>query len=124
MAKADDWMARYHARQERQKQHSERLVEYLVPALRFLGVTLVSVEFDGYGDDGEIKDAVIDETPQAGLPEGLDGAIEAACSYALPGGWEINAGSCGIWFIDVEKGKSRLDIEYRDDDEDFDEDED
>jgi hypothetical protein len=96
MADSDDWMARYHARQERLKQHSDHLAEYLVPALRFLGVTFVTVEFDGYGDSGQIEEVKFDGQGAAGVPEGMRDAVETACYYGLPGGWEINAGSTGF----------------------------
>ena len=118
----DDWMARAQARHDRHKQYSDRLAEYLIPALRFLGVEFVSVEYDGYGDDGEIQDADFAPTPEAGLPEGIDSFAERACGFALPGAWEINAGSYGVWTIDVEKGKTRLDHEWRDEDDFEDED--
>jgi hypothetical protein len=123
MADIDDWLARSRARDQRLKQYSERLAEYLVPALRFLGVEFVSVEFDGYGDDGQVHDAEFAPTPEAGVPEGIDSFAERACCFALPGAWEINAGSYGVWKIDVERGRAVLDHEWRDED-DFEDDED
>jgi hypothetical protein len=115
MAK-DDWMARYRARQERQKLYGEQLVVYALPALRFLGVTSVTYRFDGEGDSGTVVDAEFEEAPEAGLPEGLEKLLEQACYCALPGGWEIDAGSSGHWFIDVEDGKTDLEIEWREED--------
>jgi hypothetical protein len=117
MAKQDDWMAQYEARERRQQAHSERLAEYLVPALRFLGVETVQIEFDGYGDEGDVHDATFGGPRREDVPEALAEMLEAACCYALPGGWEVNAGSYGVWCLDVEAGKARLDMEYRDEDD-------
>ena len=113
----DDWMARYRAQQERQKVYGEQLVQYALPALRFLGVTYVAYRFDGEGDSGQVVDCEFEDAPEAGLPEGLEKFLERACNCALPGGWEIDAGSSGHWFVDVEDGKTDLEIEWRDEDE-------
>ena len=121
MAK-DDWLARYEARQEQRKQYSERLAEYLIPALRFLGVEAVFIQFDGSGDSGEVQKPSFEGAPAAGVPEGLSELAEHACYYALPGGWEINAGSSGDWTIFVEEGYADLDVEWRDELDEPDED--
>lgn len=120
MAKENEWLARYYARQEQQKLYSEQLASYVVPALRFLGVRAVSFAFDGAGDSGDVQKAEFDGAPAAGLPEGLEELLDHACYYALPGGWEINAGSSGAWEIDVEEGTSDLEIEWHEE-EDYDE---
>ena len=121
MADDDEWLKRYHAAQERQRRHSERLAEYLAPALRFLGVTAVIVEFDGYGDSGEVQAPVFEwreeiesEGEPDDLPEGLIGFVERACRRALPSGWDDSAGSWGEWVIDAEEGTSELVLYWRD----------
>jgi hypothetical protein len=121
MAKEEDWLARYRAQQERQKLYGEQLVQYALPALRFLGVTYVEFGFDGEGDSGQIQSFEFEDAPEAGLPEGLDKLLERACYFALPGGWEINAGSSGYWFVDVEDGETDLEIEWREEEENEDE---
>jgi hypothetical protein len=115
MAADEEWLKRWRAAQERQWRHSERLAEYLIPALRFLGVDAVGVEFDGYGDQGDVQQPVFEGGPEE-LPEGLSAFVESACRWALPGGWDDNAGSCGEWIIYVESGFSDLEFEWRDED--------
>jgi len=123
----DDWLKRFRARQQRQRQHSEDLAKYLAPALDFLGVAGVIVEFDGYGDEGEVQPPVfewregaeIEGEPRHHLPEGLLPFIEEACRWALPAGWQDNAGSRGEWIIDVEDGVPELELSWRH--EEFDE---
>jgi hypothetical protein len=118
MAEEDAWLIRYRKRQEQQKQYGEQLVQYAVPALRFLGVSYVAYRFDGEGDSGSVVETEFEDAPEAGLPEGLERFLESACYCALPGGWEINAGSSGHWFVDPEDGSTDLEIEWRDEDED------
>jgi hypothetical protein len=104
MSDDEEWLKRYRVVREREIQHSRRLGWYLVPALRFLGVTAVVVEFDGSGDQGEVQDPVFENEPAAGLPEGIAEFVSRACWYALPSGWEDNLGSWGEWKLDAEDG--------------------
>jgi hypothetical protein len=113
----EDWFERARREEERDRQYSDALVVYLVPALRFLGVLTASIQYDGYGDDGEFEPVVYEGAPEAGVPEGLDGEIEEACERALPRGWEINEGSYGTWWIDVRAGNANLNHEYNDEEE-------
>jgi hypothetical protein len=125
----EDWLRRFHARQGRQRQHSERLAEYLAPALGFLGVVAVIVEFDGYGDSGDVQapvfewreDAEMEGEVRDHLPQGLLPFIEEACRWALPSGWDDNAGSRGEWIIDVESGAPELELSWRHEEFDADE---
>jgi hypothetical protein len=114
----DDWYQKYQQQQEADHKHSQRLVEYVLPALRFLGVLRVEIKYDGYGDEGELTETVFAPMPATGLPEGLHRVIEHACELALPGGWEINEGSFGMWEIDVKKGEAHLEHEWREEEED------
>jgi hypothetical protein len=123
MSDVDDWYKEYLRQQEEDRRRSEQLVQYALPVLRFLGVTRVTVAFDGYGDDGEIKDPEYEGLPPQGLPEGLDGLLGRACGLALPRGWEINEGSFGTWTIDVIQGKTDLDQTHNEEEEDEDDEE-
>jgi hypothetical protein len=130
----DDWYQKYLARQERERQHSEKLAQYILPVLRFLQVQKVAVPFDGSGDEGWTQPPTFDgleaNATEAGhlfgsvaglIPLGLDKFLQHACELALPSGWEINAGSLGTWTIDVVEGKTNLDHIWRDDEDDLDE---
>jgi hypothetical protein len=117
-----DWFEQSKREQERDRRHSERIVAYLVPALRFLGVSKVSITYDGYGDDGSFEPVAYEGAPAAGVPEGMDGMIEHACELALPRCWEINEGSYGTWWIDVRAGKAELEHEWHEEEDYEDED--
>src|SRR5262245_10966075 len=122
MADPDDWWAQYQRKEAERLKHSEEMAEYLMGALRFLGVQRVPVAFAGYGDDGDVEDPVYEPTPRRGLAEGPDYVLRQCCSGQLPGGWEINAGSTGSVVIDVAAGKCEVNVEWHEDeDEEFDE---
>ena len=106
---------------ERQKREAEQMAAYLCGALRFLGVRQVTAVWDGYGDDGQTGDPVFDPPLSGELPFGLPDEIDRLWDPILPPGCEINAGSFGTLTLDVTAGTVSHDIEYRDDDEEFDE---
>lgn len=106
-------------------------------ALGGLGVTTVSVEFDGSGDDGQIEDIAVESngTPMS-LPEttvtltraryegeglttkslSVTEAVEALCYDFLEqehAGWEIDDGSYGTFEVDVAKRTIRLKLSQR-----------
>jgi hypothetical protein len=113
----DDWYQNYLREQAEREKHVGRVIRYLLPALRFLGVREVIVGYDGAGDDGQIQRP--DFTPESpiGYPEGLADLIEEATGYLLPGGWEINEGSSGHLLIDVASGTHSLEHEWNESDE-------
>jgi hypothetical protein len=117
MAKADDWYREYQRRQREREQNAKRVVDYVVPVLRFLGVERVTVDFDGAGDSGEVRPAVFAPAPGGAVPEGLGELILEACYGLLPGGWEINAGSFGTLTIDAAAGTHDLEQTFREEEE-------
>jgi hypothetical protein len=80
----------------------------LLGPLREAGITHVYIHYDGCGDSGAIER--ID--PQT-IPEALQKALEEHAYNLLPGGWEINEGSCGVIAIDVNKGHLVVDHKWR-----------
>jgi hypothetical protein len=116
-----DWLRRYQERQAALKKYGESCLDYAMEALQFLGVKEVTVEYDGSGDDGEVQQPQFDPVPPEGLPQGLESLIHEACCHMLPGGWEINEGSFGAIYIDVEKGKVEVDHEWREEEAEEDE---
>ena len=67
----EELMARVERQQAHQKRYNRKKVAYLCGALRFFGVEKVTVEFDAYGDEGSMKEAVFEPPVQAELPFGL-----------------------------------------------------
>jgi hypothetical protein len=118
MSAPDDWYQTYLRQQAERQQHGARVIQYLIPALRFLGVREVVVSYDGAGDEGQIQPP--DFTPESpiGYPEGLADLIEEVTGCLLPGGWEINEGSSGHLIIDVSSGTHTLEHEWNESDED------
>jgi hypothetical protein len=121
--KPEDFMARYHREEEERKRKGRAKAAYLSDALRFFGVETVTTTFDGYGDDGTIEEAFFEPPIRERLPFGLCDAVDEVWGDFLPAGWEINAGSFGTLKLDVAAGTVIDDIEIRDEDEDWDEEE-
>jgi hypothetical protein len=112
MADSDDWLKRYEQRQKEGQKYAEKLLAYVLPVLRFLGVEKVEIHYDGSGDEGQIQAAVLTPPQAAALPEGLAESLETICAEFLPGGWEINEGSQGCLTIVVAEGSHDLAHEW------------
>ena len=126
----DGWMARYHEEQRLRALLHPRVDAHnktvLLNALREAGITRVDVEFDGYGDEGQIQsitcvgaDDCQVEPPigeieiQSVIHDGsgvtsetmpVASAIEHVCYDLLAqhhAGWENNEGGYGTFVFDV-----------------------
>lgn len=95
---------------EAQKRAAEERVETrvaLLSELRALGVTSIEVQYEGYGDSGNVEDVVV--TPDTiTLPEELRSRVEDFgwdFAYALSPGFENNEGGYGelTWALEVDK---------------------
>ena len=72
----------------------------LCPLLERLGISTVTIEYNGAGDEGTLDQVVFEPQPQL-VPAGLEHALEAAVLGQLNPGWEINEGSCGKFVLHV-----------------------
>ena len=95
---------------EAQKRAAEQRVETraaLLFELRALGVTSIEVQYEGYGDSGNVEDVVV--TPDAiTLTEELRRRVEDFgwdFAYALSPGFENNEGGYGelTWVLETDK---------------------
>jgi hypothetical protein len=77
-----------------------------------LGVRSISAHFDGYGDSGQIDQLDV-EPESAVLDRSLADALENFLLNQLPGGWEINEGSTGVFTVDVPNGQVTLAASWR-----------
>ena len=93
---------------ESQRRAAEQRVETratLLSELRTLGVTNIEVQYEGYGDSGNVEDVVV--TPDAiTLTEELRRRVEDFgwdFAYALSPGFENNEGGYGelTWVLEV-----------------------
>lgn len=76
---------------------------------QYRGLALIRVEYDGYGDSGQIES--IEYLNKKGKPIDcslLDGAVDDYVCGLLPDGWEDNAGAFGTVEIDVVKRRARF----------------
>lgn len=108
-------------------EHGVANLKAAIPFLRQLGVTMVTMDYNGSGDQGDIEDIEISGFENAPKTcEELDKALEGFPAETkaherfcieklkdrafelLPGGFEINEGSYGQVIIDCEKNKVRL----------------
>lgn len=134
----DGWMATYEAEKKLQAERSTALLRRIWGQLERAGITAVTVEFDGAGDDGQmgtitatgatgtiaINESTLDEdetTRTTGNeinegPRSLESAIEDAC-YAvlehLHDGWENNDGAYGEFTLDVVSRALKLEYNSR-----------
>lgn len=91
----------------------------LLPLFESGLVTRLVVTYDGYGDSGTAElsewEAAAEFDPDTlKTPSGmtLREAIEEATYQILPGGWEINEGSCGTLTVTYEEGRVKVSIEH------------
>lgn len=107
MTQANDFYAQ---RLESQRRAAEQRVENraaLLSELRGLGVTNVEVQYEGYGDSGNVEDVVV--TPDTiTLTEEMLRRVEDFgwdFAYALSPGFENNEGGYGelTWSLEADK---------------------
>ena len=87
------------------EQKTQAEFESVLAQLRDLGVSELSLSYNGEGDEGLVE---IDEPLD--LPTNLNHKITEWAHHVLPGGWEINDGSSGTITLDVTTGTGK--IEY------------
>ena len=95
---------------ESQRRTAEQRVETraaLLPELRALGVTTIEVQYEGYGDSGNVEDVVVSPDTIT-LTEDLRHRVEDFgwdFAYALSPGFENNEGGYGelTWALQADK---------------------
>ena len=109
----NDYLAHYYPEQERLQREAKSKAVYLSGALRFFGVEKVSQEWDGFGDDRQFEASVFHPPLPSDLPFGLGDAIDLLWHPFFPPGCEINVGWVGTLTLDVATGKVAVDLEFR-----------
>jgi len=95
-------MERIQRREEAQRQKARQTLAGACDRLTEIGVTLVDITYDGYGDSGTVDTvSAYAGDKEAILPDDLVEALKDAACGLLPGGWEINDGSFGQFVLDV-----------------------
>lgn len=126
--------------QEKGRRDAEAFRELLLPLLRERGIAIVTAEFDGQGDSGDLNlagafkadnedvEATLREIPCKTIypqhKHGQEPTFETNLAEALKdlfylvletahGGWEINEGAFGKMTLDVETGKITTEFNQR-----------
>ena len=107
MTQVNDFYAQMLEAQQRAAEQRVVTRVALLSELRAVGVTKIEVQYEGYGDSGNIEDVVV--TPDTiSLSEELRRRVEDFgwdFAYALSPGFENNEGGYGelTWAIEVDK---------------------
>ena len=90
--------------QKKQESLARKSLRKFYPQLVKLGVDIVTINYDGYGDSGTMEDplALQNDKPVELPPKLNDLLLEFAESY-LPGGWENNDGACGTFVLNIKE---------------------
>ena len=107
MTQVNDFYAQMLEAQQRAAEQRVVTRVALLSELRAVGVTKIEVQYEGYGDSGNIEDVVV--TPDTiSLSEELRRRVEDFgwdFAYALSPGFENNEGGYGelTWVLEVDK---------------------
>jgi hypothetical protein len=97
-----DILERMQHREAAQREQARQTLAVTCDRLSELGVTLVDITYDGYGDSGAIESVrAFAGDKETKLPDDVDEALQDVACELLPGGWEINDGSFGELVLDV-----------------------
>ena len=109
-----DWHRDYHARRERERQEAHQTFVTMCDRLIELGVHVVTLEYDGYGDSGSVE-AVIAETngTELELPSDVQRELMEAAETLLPDGWENNDGAYSEFCFDAAARSIHLEFNER-----------
>ena len=114
MTQTSDYAAQYLESQKRAQEARNETRATLLSDLRALGLLLVEIRYDGYGDSGNVEDvSVMPATlvPDTDLKRRLE-EFGWAFAYALSPGFENNEGGYGAlkWNLEVDK----IDVTHND----------
>ena len=103
---SSDFLREWEKQQEEQKASARKSLRKFCQQLVKLGVDIVTINYDGYGDSGTLEDPLAFQNDKpVELPSKLnDLLVEFAESY-LPGGWENNDGACGTFVLNIKDRK-------------------
>jgi hypothetical protein len=109
-----DWYRQWEEQQEREHQEGRDAVIAACGRLAELGVTSVTIPYDGCGDSGTVDDPIGHRGEvEVELPKDLSESLVDAAYNLLPGGWEINEDSSGELTLDVRERSLRRNHAWR-----------
>ena len=101
---SSDFFSEWDKQQKKRESAARKSLRKFYQQLVKLGVDIVTINYDGYGDSGTMEDplALQNEKPVE-LPRRLtDRLLDFAESY-LPGGWGDNDGACGTFVLNIKE---------------------
>jgi hypothetical protein len=111
---SSDWYRQWEEQQERERQEGRDAVIAACARLQKLGVTRVTIPYDGCGDSGTVDDPIgYRGDEEIELPQDLSESLVSAAYNLLPGGWEINEGSSGELTLDIPQRSLRRNHAWR-----------
>ena len=111
MTKANDFYTQHLAAQKRAAEQRVETRAALLTGLRALGVTSVEVQYEGYGDSGNVEDVTV-QPAEVQLPEPLAtevGDFAWSLAYHHHPGFENNEGGYGTLTWDLRNDSVTLD---------------
>lgn len=103
--------ANYLEREQRQRDAAKTALLALLDRLRAAGVSQVSAQFSGYGDEGAIEwIEFLDANGQTIALKNHFPKLEESFCALLPQGFEQQEGSSGAVTLDVERGSIAVDV--------------
>jgi hypothetical protein len=113
---AEDWEKEWQRKNEERSKENAGTLQSLFKDLREAGVAIVTVEYDGSGDSGDVQDVTLEDAKGNKMGVDFDERCRSATYEALEcrhGGWEINEGSFGNVVFDIRNGKVRFEHNER-----------
>ena len=103
---SSDFFREWEKQQEEQKASARKSLRKYCQQLVKLGVDIVTINYDGYGDNGIMEDPLaLQNDKPVELPRKLNDQLVDLLESYLPGGWEDNDGACGKFVLDIKERK-------------------
>lgn len=97
-----DFLSELDKRQREEQLSARKSLRKYCRQLAKLGVEIVTINYDGYGDSGTVEDPVaLKDGKPLKLPDKLTELLVQFVEAYLPFGWEINDGACGEVVLNV-----------------------
>ena len=99
---SSDFFRKWEKQQKKRESAARKSLRKCCQQLVKLGVDIVTIRYDGYGDSGTMEDPLAFQNGEpVELPRKLnDLLLDFAESY-LPGGWENCDGACGEFVLNI-----------------------
>lgn len=105
--------ARWAREEEEARVETKNKMAEFIREMRAKGVHRVEVQYDGYGDSGDVESMEFFDENNRQLVMDADPDLFWGFAYSLYPGFEINDGASGVITIDVPSGRISVDHSQR-----------